>query len=60
MGPWAYPNKEILAFEHIIELLKGVSPVEMNFLSPLIEIRDGFVHSELGTKFTTVDVDFYF
>jgi hypothetical protein len=47
----------VLASKHIIELLKGMSPVEMDFLGPLVEIGDGFVDSELNTKFATVDVD---
>jgi hypothetical protein len=50
----------LLAFEHILELLKDASPVEMGFLGPLLEIGDGFVNGELNTKFAAVEVDFHF
>jgi hypothetical protein len=40
------PGRLVLAFKHVLKLLKGVSPVEMDFLGPLVEIGDGFVHSE--------------
>ena len=50
----------LLAFKHILELLEGVNLVEVNFLCLFIEIGDSFVDGELGTKFSTVNVDFCF
>ena len=32
----------------------------MNFLDPLVEIRDGFVDGKFDAKSTTVDMDFRF
>ena len=43
-----------------LELLEGVNLVEVNFLCLFIEIGDSFVDGELGTKFSTVNVDFCF
>ncbi len=54
------PGRLILAFEHILKLLKRVRPVKMDFLGPFVKIRDGFVDSELDSEFATVNVDFRF
>ena len=54
------PGRLILAFEHILKLLKGVSQVKMDFLGPLVEVGDGFVDGELDKEFATDDVDFRF
>ena len=54
------PGCFVLAFKHVLKLLKGGSPVEMDFLGPIVEIRDGLVYDELDTKFSTVNVDFSF
>ncbi len=35
-----------------------MSVVDIDFLAPLFELKDSFVHGEFGTKFSTVLVDF--
>ena len=54
------PGSFILALEHIIELREGVSPVEVDFPGPTVEIGDRLVNGELDTKFATVLMDFGF
>ena len=54
------PGHLVLTFEHVLKLLEGVSPAEMDFLAPLEEIGDCFVDGELNAKSATVDVDFRF
>ncbi len=52
------PGSFVLALEHILELHKGVSIVEVDLLGPFFKLRDCFVDSKLDTKFSTVLVDF--
>ena len=59
MDDWL-PGSFVLTLEHILKLQKGVSPVKMDFLGPLVEIRDGLVDSELNAKYATVLLDFCF
>jgi hypothetical protein len=54
------PGSFILALEHILELLEGVNPVEVDFPGPFVEIGDRFVDGELDTEFATVLMDFGF
>ncbi len=54
------PGSFVLPLQDVLKLLKRGSPVEMDFLSPLVEIGDGFVDGEFDAKSTTVDVDFCF
>ncbi len=49
----------ILALEDIFKL-KGVCPVEVNLLGPLVEIRDCFADSAFGAESTPVNVDLRF
>ena len=51
------PGSLILPLQDVLKLLEGGSPVEMDFLGPLVEIRDGFVDGEFNAKSTAVDVD---
>jgi hypothetical protein len=53
------PGRFVLAFEQVLELLEGVSPVEMDFLSPLVEIGDCFVDGGLDAESTTVNEHFH-
>ena len=54
------PGSFILALEHVLELHEGVSPVEVDFPSPTVEIGDCLVNGELDTEFATVLMDFSF
>ncbi len=54
------PGSFVLPLQDVLELLEGGSPVEMDFLGPLIEVGDGFVDGEFNAESTTVDVDFRF
>ena len=47
----------VMPLKYVLKLLKGVSPVEVNFFSPNLELKDGFIDGELDTKFSTVLVD---
>ena len=54
------PGSFVLPLQDVLELLEGGSPVEMDFLGPLVEIRDGFVDGEFDAESTAVDVDLRF
>jgi hypothetical protein len=54
------PGSLILPLQDVLELLKGGSPVEMDFLGLLVEIGDGFVGSEFNAESTAVNVDLRF
>ncbi len=55
-----FPGRLILSLKDIFKLVKGVCPVEMNFLGPLVEIGDGFVDGKSNAESTAVDVDLRF
>ncbi len=52
------PGSLVLALEHILKLHKGVREVEIDLLGPFFKVRDHYVDSELGAKFSTILVDF--
>jgi hypothetical protein len=54
------PGSFVLPLQDVLELLEGGSPVEMDFLGPLIEVGDGFVDSEFDTESIAVDMDLRF
>jgi hypothetical protein len=54
------PGSFILPLQDVLELLEEGSPVEMDFLSPLVEIGDGFVDGEFDAESTTVNMDLRF
>jgi hypothetical protein len=54
------PGSLVLPLKYILELHKGVSPVEVNFFRSHLKLRDGFIDGELDTEFSTVLVDLGF
>ncbi len=54
------PGRLVLSLEDVLKLLEGGCSVEMDFLSPLVEIGDGFVDGKFDTESTAVDVDLCF
>ena len=55
-----FPGSFILALEDIFKLVKGVCPVKVNLLGPLVEIGDCFVNGEFDAESTAVDEDLRF
>ncbi len=55
-----FPGSFILALEDIFKLVKGVCPVKVNLLGPLVEIGDCFVNGEFDAESTAVDEDLCF
>ncbi len=51
------PGSLVLQLTYVLELHKGVSPVEVYFFGPQLKLRDGFIDGEIDTKFYTVLVD---
>ncbi len=54
------PGSFALPLQDVFELLEGGSPVEVNFLGPLVEIGDCFVDGEFDAESARVDMDFRF
>ena len=54
------PGSFVLPLQDVLELLERGSPVEMDFLGPLVEIGDCFVDGEFDAESTRVNMDFRF
>ncbi len=54
------PGSLVLPLQDVFELLERGSPVEVNFLRPLIMVGDCSVDSEFDVESTRVDMDFHF